>query len=818
MKRPLVVSAFFIIVGILMAGRPWTLLLTAAALLSIFCVFTFIKFRSTLSPARWLWLPALFLLAGFFRQELVIAEVQGRFLKWDETTVSVIGTLADAPRITDFGITYDVYVQGLANESYDLLNSYSRVYELVDEASPSPAMPTGYKAGGRIRAALYDEGVTNNLEYGQQVLLTGEIRLPEGQRNPGGFNSAMFLAARGISGTMVLDSAPILKADTAGNPLRALGIFLKTAAINRLESTLPSEAAPVMAGLLLGETAALDPTLSDAFRTVGLSHVLSVSGANVAFLLLPFMWLLKKLGINRRRASAAGIPLLLLYVLVTGFDASISRAALMAIIMLIGGILWRKSDFAASLSCAMLIMLTLNSAWLFDTGFRLSFLATASIGLFCENWAAKMPTFLPKVFRETLAGTLAAQLGVLPILVGTFNTLSLIAVPINLVVVPLIGVLTVSGALLLLSGLLFPFFELVLAQLLGLFISTLCRLVLWTAQIPLASIVIATPPAAIFFLYVFWVGVLRFSSRCLGRERRREFLPYALIFTLFVSISSLLPNNRLYVTVADVGQGDAILISTPRGRSILVDGGGHIFSRDDDRVGERIVLPLLRSSGRVRPDIIVSTHSHVDHLQGLETVARKAGAGSIVLPAGMDGYDSPGGLIETAGKKAIPIRYASGGDVIWQEPNMSLTVVSPNPLHGASLENINDASLVLLLSYFDFSMLLTGDIGSLTEYKLAEEGKLGRVDVLKVSHHGSDDSTTREFLNITLPQTAVISAGRNRYGHPSPKVLERLEDIDSEVHITKHQGAWKLRSNGKAWAYTAHLRPSRTVFSGLFKK
>lgn len=805
MKRPLLACAAGVAAGVLLAGKSWQVLFACLVLGSTLLLGIRLKKGGVNHRAKMpgfqigLWLFLGFLVLGFLRHEWTLAAIHYRFAPWQEKTVTIQGTLVDTPRRNASGWTLDLRVESL-------LEGGGTAQE------DGMAMP-----GGCVRGSYYEPGVSLPFVYGDRVRLTGTMRLPEWQRNPGGFNTATYLSARGMTGQLILRAPPEPLPGWAGHPLVRLGLQCRQAAIDRMDSLLPPQEAAVLSGMLLGETDEMDPTLSDAFQTAGLSHLMAVSGANIAFVLLPLMWLLRRLGVNRRRAGACAIPLLLLYVLMTGFDASIVRAACMAILMLAGHLLWRKTDLASSLAGAFTVMLLANSAWLFDVGFSLSFLATSAIGLFCLPIAEALPDKIPKGAREAFAGTLSAQAGVLPVQLLQFHTLNLYALPANLVVVPLTGLLTCGGALLLLVSVISLRLAAPFGSVMGFLTGVLCRLVRWTAGLPGAVRMLAAPRVILVLLYSGWLLLLRFARPMLAREARHRLFAATALLTVFLGGLSLRPVPLLRVIVADVGQGDAILIQTPSGKNLLLDGGGSAADVSGQRVGERIVLPLLRQSGVMTPDLLISTHPHTDHLQGLEVVAHAVGAGGVVIPAGMDGYDVAGGLLETAGLQGVPVRRVRTGDVVWEEPDLRLTVLSAMIAEEESgMVDANEASLVTLLEYRTFSMLLAADAGQPAEAEMLRDGRLSRIDVLKVGHHGSNSATGEAFLDRISPDIAVISVGRNRYGHPSEAVCQRLEARGASVALTRTGGAWMLRTNGYTWQAQSFVRPIRTVFASAF--
>jgi competence protein ComEC len=227
------------------------------------------------------------------------------------------------------------------------------------------------------------------------------------------------------------------------------------------------------------------------------------------------------------------------------------------------------------------------------------------------------------------------------------------------------------------------------------------------------------------------------------------------------------------------------------------------------------MMPMLLAEGVMRPDLLVSTHSHADHLLGLQAVAELAGARGIILSALPDDGASDD-LKAIAKRKGIPVRYVSAGDVIWSEPNLTVRVLSPETGWSPGNPDPNQTSLVLRLEYLDFSMLLMADSGEEAENRLARRDALEEADVVKIGHHGSEFGTTSGFLASVHPKLAVISVGRNRYGHPSSGALDRIRSAGAAIHVTRQGGALMLQTNGDTIFWQSFIKPVRSIFDGLY--
>jgi competence protein ComEC len=262
--------------------------------------------------------------------------------------------------------------------------------------------------------------------------------------------------------------------------------------------------------------------------------------------------------------------------------------------------------------------------------------------------------------------------------------------------------------------------------------------------------------------------------------------------TLFHAFTRLSVCHCLTVHFLDVGQGDAALLRTPAGRWIVIDGGPRTPQGD---AGRRVVVPFLRRQGASRVALVVATHAHADHVGGLPAVL-EALAVELVLDPGEPLGEAPY-LEFLAATEAARARWvaARAGDRL-ELDGVRFTVLSPDSAWAAVTTDPNEESIVLLVEYGAARLLFTGDAGLPVEQRLA--GRIGRVALLKVGHHGSAGATSDAWLAELGPGDAVISVGaRNRYGHPAPEVLARLVGRGVHVHRTDREGTITVESDGQ---------------------
>jgi len=611
--------------------------------------------------------------------------------------------------------------------------------------------------------------------------------------------------------------------------------------LNGLVSTVPEPEASLGAGILLGVRAGIDPEVRDAFAVAGLSHVVAISGWNIAIVVVLIGALTRPL---RRRAglvlpSVAATVAVAGYVVLVGASPAVVRAALMAGALLVSRLGGSPAHAAAALMAAVVVMLLASPAALWDVGFQLSALATAGLivlGSALEERLERWPAWI----RTPVALTLAAQLATLPVLLATFEQVSLVAPLANVVVVPLVPAVMAGSALAAVVGGLssavpLPVFADAAVWFAGgaawLPLRALITAGIAAAALPLAALPATGGP----WLTLAWYPLLGLAVRRLSRPpdagpttaapleiADRPSLPQVtlpeaatfasafgwvarprraglgLVLVLALATVATGPDGRLHLTVLDVGQGDAILIEAPDGRTVLVDSGV-----DPDLTLRRIGQNLAFHERHL--DVVVLTHPDQDHLGGMEEVLRRYRV-RLFVDGGWPLRGEPHGRVIDAarGEPDGRLHAAAAGQVIQLGGGAELEILYPSetdrtrPLPDGAT---NNASIIALLKFGSFSALLTGDAEAPVEALLVERGVLRPVDVLKVGHHGSKSGTTDAFLSAIQPSVAIISVGLdNSYGHPHRSLLDNLAQSRVQaVYRTDQDGDVEVVTDGRAY-------------------
>lgn len=718
------------------------------------------------------------------------------------------------------------------------------------------------------------------LHVGDTFSLLAQARLPQTYRNPGAFDRRAYLASQGVDLVATL-RAPELIDSVQHASLTPSGHLIRLRSklrdeVDDLCAGLPDQAA-VLRAMLLGDRSFIDRSESTDFQKTGVFHVLVVAGLHVAAFATFLFWAGRKLRFSVAGTSALILLALGVYVALVEQRPPVLRAALMAAVVLVASCFFRRLDLLNSAAVAALILLVANPLELRDSSFQLSFLAMACIGGLGVPWldrtvqpyaralhgwadvtrdAAHAPKFaqfridlrgvvswastfipasmartIPRIlkltfrFWELFLLTLVLQIGMLPVLASDFHRVTLSGPVVNLIAVPLTGFVVPLGFLALLGGLLWHPLGALAAMPLHWATALLLDAVHWFAHFSSFSYRIpAAPPWVILAFFasgILLAACLQYES---ARARRLAFaFAAALILTaVVVATHPFAPawtSGRLELNVLDVGQGDSLLLVSPKGHTLLIDGGGAFAGflgesgRNSPDPGEEAVSPYLWSRGFKRIDVVALTHAHQDHAGGLVAVLENFGVGALWV-----GPEVPAPVLQKleaeARARGVPVIHKGRGEPFsWD--GAQLQFLWPRESASASRSGAtNDDSLVLHVRYGTRSMLLPGDAEQQSEREMLDQDPPEdlRADVLKVGHHGSKNSTTPDFLSAVHPEIGIISVGEdNPYGHPSTDLLSRLAEAHVRILRTDRDGEVQVAMDGRNLNVSCFV-PCRDIF------
>lgn len=648
------------------------------------------------------------------------------------------------------------------------------------------------------------------LNYGDQLELSGRMETPPEDET---FSYKDYLARQGIYSLMVWPTVTV-QAEGQGNPLYAAIFAFKARAQAVINRQIAEPQAALLSGILLGNDSGLPDTLADDFRQTGMTHIIAISGFNIA-ILIQILVRLADPWLGERRAVWVALLGLAFYTLLVGAGASVVRAAIMGSIgLLTGRWLGRPAYTFASLFLAAGLMTLANPHTLWDIGFQLSFTATLGLMLYVApltNWVQnQLHRFFQRPIAERLVAllsdavlvTLAAQILTVPLMVAYFDQVSLVSLLANILILPAQPPIMTWGGLATLVGLIFPAGGQLLAWVAWLFLAYTIFWVRVLADFPLAAVTVHLSPAGLMAIYLVIGGLTlygrlkpeqRLSLRAnLGRHlSQRLALGGSLTLAILSGAWGLSqPDGQLHVAFLNIGQGDAIFIQTPAGQQILVDGGLYP-SLLNEQLGRQ--MPFWDKS----LDLMIATHPDADHVAGLVGVFDRYQVGLLVTDGeGLGESEIYDAVLQAAEAHQTPLHSATAGEYIDFGEGVRLEFLHPGPELDSEERNNNSVSFRLV--YGDFSVLLTGDAELEAEQEMVASGQELAALVFKAGHHGSSGSSNEFFLAAVRPQVVVVSAGRdNRYGHPHPDMLQRAANVGAVVLRTDQLGTIEVISDGR---------------------
>ncbi|MFN2613712.1 MAG: ComEC/Rec2 family competence protein [Actinomycetota bacterium] len=580
----------------------------------------------------------------------------------------------------------------------------------------------------------------------------------------------------GISARLFAPPDGVAVIGRSSNPLLRVA-EVGRAAVRRAAARMPEREDGLLRGVTIGDTELLDPVDEADFRATGLSHIVAVSGANVAYVLAVIAFLLRFARAGRKTTLAVMAVALPAFVAIARFEPSVMRAGFMTAIGLGGIAAGARREATTALAGAVIVMQLADPFVIWQAGFELSVLATLGLLLISPHVAAMLPSGR---LAEAAAVTIGAQLAVAPLIAASFHQLSLISVAANIAAVPAVAPATVLGLVGAAGETIWhPLGVIAIAA------RPPIEWMLWVsralAQVPLASV--RTPAGALGFMFVvllLWLAVAIARGKRLRLRATTFALALALVATGGVWTRAIAPVRAgLVLAMFDVGQGDAFVVRTG-GKTMLIDGGPDA----------RHLMQLLVTHHIARVDLLVMTHPHLDHIDGLARVAASFPLSRALDPF-IDSSISSYRLYESSlARRHIPRDRAAAG-MQYRLGDATIDVLWPRAVRLTDTpEDVNNNSVVLRLRYGSQTILFAGETQEEAQTELLKRPDLLRADVVKVSHHGSRHMVPA-FYAATHARLALIPVGPNTFGHPSPQTLDALigmrvcrSDRNGEVTVT----------------------------------
>lgn len=654
---------------------------------------------------------------------------------------------------------------------------------------------------------------------GEILVLSGTVELWEHAANEGNFDASSFYLARKIDFRLndirihaVYGKRSLWKETLSGLRLRLKEVY---------QTVMTPEAGGVMTTMVLGDKTLLDAETKRLYQTAGLSHIMAISGLHISVMGMSLYGFLRKRGLGFWSAGGIAGVLLYAYGTMVGMGTSVQRSIGMFAMLLLAQALGRGYDSLNALSVTALVLLWKNPYLLWDAGFQFSFVAILGV-----VWLGRCVSFEEtphKKRKEKLFVSAAVLLATLPLAAWHYYEVPMYAMFMNLLVLPLMGILLSLGAAGGLAGLLslqgargiLFFCEMLLAL-----VRVLCG---FCAKLPHSMVIVGRPE--LWQVVCYYTGMVllalcayrrkakmadaqkcnenkhipRVTENCRARGNARwrrysEMVLWGFAVSILLIILTFPVSRNLELDILDVGQGDGAFLRTEEGYTVFVDGG----STNIKQVGTYRILPFLKYKGARRIDFWIVSHTDEDHISGLRELLEAGYEVSyLVFAEGIvqdETYEELRNLAEDNGTQLL---YVTAGDTLHLGA-AKIYVLYPKAGNETAVADKNASSLVVLYKEEDFSTIFTGDIGSEQEEDilLAMENLVARgdipnreIDVYKAAHHGSKYSNSAELLGTLRPEIATVScAKKNSYGHPGEEAVAHMEEAGSKVFYTMESG------------------------------
>lgn len=652
------------------------------------------------------------------------------------------------------------------------------------------------------------------LNYGDEIIVKGNFEEASTARNKGGFDYKQYLKSKNIYGIVTVDKKDIETINKNNvDIIDLLANKVRNSMKRKIEQNLPNETSELLSGMLIGEKSNLQKEIQEDFRDSSLSHVLAISGMHVSYVMLGITFVISKVKFSKKMSKIVTILILLFFIILTGKTASVTRACFMSSYIILASLLHKKAHVLGSISISLLIILIINPYFILDIGLQLSYGGTIGIVLIYpilkkykkkkEDKTGRIKKVLYKIkdkILDTILITISANLVIFPIVLFHYNIMSFTFIISNLLISPIIGIIIILGFLSVFASYIVSPISKIMFFFLQILLSVLAQIAHFCAELPLSKVYFPTPKKYIIIIYyIFLIYFILVKNKIITGKKigKKVFIIFIIIVIILNLILNFIPKT-FTISFIDVGQGDSMLISTPKGNNIIVDGGG---SRDETsfNIGKQTLIPYLLNKGITKLDYVIISHFDSDHVGGILSVLEELKAEKVII-CEQEENENYKRFKEIVKNKNIKVYVVKKGDNLKIEENIWLNILWPKD-ERIKENAINNNSIVAKLNYKSFSILLTGDIEKIAENEILKEYENSNIlnaNILKVAHHGSKSSSINKFLEKVKPQIALIGVGeKNTFGHPNTGVINRLQNLNAKIYRTDENGEITIKIDDK---------------------
>lgn len=650
-----------------------------------------------------------------------------------------------------------IIVKFLTFKTKPLPNKNEFIGEILDVKIKNEKITIKLNTDEKILINYYIKKNENysNLKIGSIIKVEGRLDYPKKNINFNLFNYKNYLLSEKIYFVLTANKITYIK-DTDNIFFKAKNLLINY--INNFKTK------DYLYTFILGNTSLLEQDTKESFQNNGISHLFAVSGMHITLISTLLMYLLKKITKNHDISYIITIFILLFYTFITNFSSSILRAFLLFLLIYINKKFKFNLKTIEIIMLILLILLMYNPFYIYSIGFKFTFIISIILILFSK----KINNF-KNYFSKLLMTSLISFFISLPIVINNFFEINLISPLLNLIFVPFISIIIFPFSLI---SLIFPFLD-----------NTFYIIVKFMENISIyinntLSINIIIGKMNLIMIVIYYLLTLI----CLNKVLVKKYIYVLPIITLILIYSNInYFNKNLIVTMLDVGQGDSLMIAFPNNKgNILIDTGGIVnFTKTNYEISTSTIIPYLKSIGIKKINYLVLTHGDYDHMGEAVNLVNGFKVEQVVFNCG-EFNDLEKELIKVLNQKKI--KYYSCVKELNIDNNKLYF------LQTKKYDNENDNSNVIYTELNGYKFVFMGDAGVDKEKDILDKYNLSNVDVLKVGHHGSKTSSSKEFIDEINPKYGIISVGKNnRYGHPNKEVLNNLEN--SKIYRTDQDGS-----------------------------
>ena len=645
---------------------------------------------------------------------------------------------------------------------------------------------------------LYISNKIKNIEIGDILKVTGEFKEPDSARNDGTFDYKLYLKTQKISGSFFAQN--VQKVGINNSIIYKIKNFfnaIRRNAQNNFRTNLKEENFSLLNALVLGDKTTIGKDIVDSFRDSSLSHIIAISGTHFALITGSIIILFKKIK-RKRLGQLITILVIIFYASLIVETPSVSRAAIMTSLIILSSVTHRQYSFWNAIFLSSVIEQIQNPYVIFSMSYLLSYLGAIGIVLFYKIVGKKVKS-------KVLTVTLSANLVLIPITLYNFNTVSLSFIISNFGASIIISPIVILGFISIFIPIKFIFIVL------EILLSILNWWAKFCSSLPLSKVFL--PSVSLISLILFYISLFVIRLYIIEKKRKSVYLSglrhkfkrstlkriaaLLIVLTILFNINylplKLKTTGDILINFIDVGQGDSCMIRI-NNKVILVDGGGLANSNSDYDIGEYVTLPYVLGQKLLELDYIIVSHFDADHVEGLMKVIEELKVKNIIISKQPKETVFYKRILAISKAKNINLIYVKTGDS-FKVDSLEFLVLHPqeNFIDG---DDLNNNAILFKMIYNNFSMLFTGDVEKIGEDSILKNIKNKEIlksTILKVGHHGSKTSTSKEFLEAISPSYALIGVGKdNKFGHPNDEVIERLKERNIKIYRTDLCGEIKI--------------------------